>query len=353
MPVPIYRTHRNVDQQRTLRDLQLRLARSLIWLVAVVLISTTGFVIFWGAELPLPERVTLAFWDTLNLISTVGSLHGSLTPGQRGWAALVIIFGLGAVLYAYGNLQALLVGGELGHQFARRTMHKRLEATRGHYIVCGYGEVGSRAAERLHRAGRPLVVVDRARAAAETANEAGYLVVHGDCENEQTLVDAGILRAAGIVATLDGDASNVYLCLIARDLVPSIRIVSRATGPESRRALERAGANRVIVPGEMAGVQLSHQILMPRVSEFVSGAIGDGEYEFAEVEVGGHPGLVGRSLGELDLPNRAEVLVISVHEASGAQVFSPPNERRIAADDVLIVVGREGILDRLRAAEGA
>jgi hypothetical protein len=54
------------------------------------------------------------------------------------------------------------------------------------------------------------------------------------------------------------------------------------------------------------------------VSEFIAAAIGEGEFELAEIGVRDHPELVGKSLDELESVRAAEAIVISIHDEGGA-----------------------------------
>ena len=105
----------------------------------------------------------------------------------------------------------------------------------------------------------------------------------------------------------------------------------------------------MIVPGEIAGVQLSHLLIHPRVSDFIASAIGDGDFEFAELDVSHFPHFVGKSLRELNLTNAARVIVIAVVDERRKFEFSPPADRALSADQTLIVVGPEGAQQRLDA----
>ncbi|MGY8753695.1 MAG: hypothetical protein ACKVIO_07345, partial [Phycisphaerales bacterium] len=60
-------------------------------------------------------QIIEGLWDTLNLVSTVGSLD-ELTTGQKIWAMLVIIVGIGAVLYGFSTMQELLHGKDIHRQ---------------------------------------------------------------------------------------------------------------------------------------------------------------------------------------------------------------------------------------------
>ncbi len=141
----------------------------------------------------------------------------------------------------------------------------------------------------------------------------------------------------------------MYLCLTVREMNRHARIVTRASRDEVRGVLRRAGADRVIVPGELAALQLSHLMLRPKATEFVAAAIGGEEYEFVEVPAQEHPGLVGKSLGELNFPNAADALVVSIVSEGGQQVFNPSADREVGGGDTLVVVCKVGGLARIEA----
>jgi len=344
--VSVLRFQPDRDVARHVRSLRRRFAIAIGMLVGIAVASTAGLVAFGvRADEPIGRRILLAFWDTLNLVSTVGNLEEEFTIAQRLWAMLVIIFGLGAVLYAFGTVQQLLHGPDVRQHIQRLRMQRRLDTLTGHTIVCGYGAVGTQVAAQLRRARATVVVVDRDAARTAAADADGHIAVEADATHEQTLVNCGVERAAGVIATLDRDEANVYLALITRELRPDVRLVSRASGDESARALRRAGADRVIIPGRLAGMQLSHLVLKPRVSDFITAAIGEGEYDFGEVEVREHAFLEGRSLRELDLPRRHGILVIAIVDADRRETFNPPADTRLANGDVLLVVSREGGLE--------
>jgi voltage-gated potassium channel len=153
-----------------------------------------------------------------------------------------------------------------------------------------------------------------------------------------------------LIAALESDAANVYLILMARELQPHLRIVSRAELSETRPRLMRAGADRVIAPSDIAAQQLSQLMLKPHVSEFVATATEKGGgYDFAEMKVAQHPHLHEKTLGELDLSGRAEAIVISVVTEGGKLEFNPRADRVLKSGDTLVLVCREGGLERIES----
>jgi len=103
-----------------------------------------------------------------------------------------------------------------------------LETVKDHFIICGYGRIGSIVARQLQRQHVPLVVVERDPARTQAALDDGALAVEADASREDVLKQVGIDRARGLIAAVGTDAENVYAVLSARVLRPDLFIVGRA-----------------------------------------------------------------------------------------------------------------------------
>ena len=112
-----------------------------------------------------------------------------------------------------------------------RHMTRQVDELRGHFVLCGYGRVGSTVAHELVHDGKPFVVIDVNPASLERARADGHLVVEGDATDDATLRAVGIERAHGLVSTIDSDAQNVYVILSARAIN---RASSSSAGPARR-----------------------------------------------------------------------------------------------------------------------
>ena len=127
-------------------------------------------------------------------------------------------------------------------------MQKTIDAMSGHYIICGFGRIGRQVAADLQEAGRPFLIIESKPERCAMIQERGYRFVDGDATHDETLLDAGIERARGLVGALNDDASNVMVTVSARGLNPKLFIIARAALPESEKKLSRAGADEVISP---------------------------------------------------------------------------------------------------------
>lgn len=334
----------------SIRILRRRLYAAIAVLVITVIVSTLGLLLLGRhGEKPFSIRLLEAFWDTLNLVSTVGSLEEDFTVGQRLWAILIIAFGLGAVLFGFGTLQTL-IQQDFVRLYARRKMKKTLDTMHKHIIVCGYGQVGRAVTADLLKSSERVVIIDEAEAPANAADAAGLSTIQADSTREHTLELAGVRQAQGLVACLDSDAANVYLIMMAREFNPDIRIVARAEREDSCPRMIRAGADQVIVPGDIAGLRMANMLRKPNFSAFMDQIIRGDEYEFAELPLRDHPVFTGKSLRDLDLTGTLDTIVISIVDADGRHSFNPDADRRLGSEDVLLVVSRGSGLERLYAA---
>lgn len=227
-------------------------------------------------------------------------------------------------------------------------MERRIDALSGHVVVAGLGRVGRQAAQELHESRAPFVVVDPGPAAAQLADERGYLFVAGDATEDATLDRAGIRRARGLIVTTANDASNMYIVLSARVLNPGLHIVSRAADEGSVAKLIRAGANRAISPYAIGGHRLAHLILSPAVVDFFETALRRGNETLAIEDLAldeGSPS-AGRAMAELDVRQATGATVLAVLR-QGAPVANPPPDFVLRAGDRLLALGTGDQLERL------
>jgi voltage-gated potassium channel len=266
----------------------------------------------------------------------------------RAWTILLAVSGVGIIFGSVGIVaEAVLSDVVSGRREAKR-MAEHVAGLRDHFILCGYGRVGSTAARELAHSGQRFVVVDVNPASLEQAAADGHLVVNGDATRDAVLREAGIEHARGLVTTIDSDALNVYVTLSARAFSPDLFIVARANQEGAEAKLIQAGANRVVSPYTRAGRQIAELAVRPRVADFIDSALSHGELAFSmeEVEVAAGGPLVGRTIGAL----RDEgIFALAIVRGERDYEANPPPERVLAVGDGLIVSGTAGTLRDLRA----
>ncbi len=241
-----------------------QITKIVLLLLTVVAFGVTGFMTIEG----------WSFFDALYMtvitLSTVGfnEVH-PLTPQGRAFVILLTVIGVGTFFYIITRIAEFIVAGHFVGALGRIRMKKEIDRLKDHYIVCGFGRVGQQVCMELERDGVPFVVIDNNRSSIERCRSCGYLFIEGDASNDETLREAGILRARGLVTATDSDADNVFVTLSAKSLRSDIFVVARANLDDSERKLKKAGADRVISPYAIGGRRLASLLLRPAVVEFL------------------------------------------------------------------------------------
>ncbi|MBW1714557.1 MAG: potassium channel protein [Deltaproteobacteria bacterium] len=292
-----------------------------------------------------------SLYMTIITLSTVG--YGEVReigPGGRVFTVLLIIFGVSIITYTVSLVVETLIAGEIRSVLGRRKVSKKIKSLRDHYIICGYGRIGSIICKGLTRKAIPLMVIEKDEQVLEELEQDKTLCLQGDAAHEETLVEAGIEKAKGLVSVVSSDAENVYICLTARGLNPRLYILSRAEDEASERKLLRAGANKVILPYMLGGRRMVQAIIRPTVSDFLESAVHDQSFELAieELTVGADSSLVNQSLVDSDIRQEMDIIIIGIKQKAGTMIFNPSSQTKIQSDDILIAMGRDKDLERLR-----
>lgn len=321
----------------------IRIRRALIGLALVIVGGTVGYLLLGFGFLD-------ALYQTVTTITTVGFREvRTLDAAGKVFTIVLILAGVGTALYTFGVLLDALVEGHLREYRKGRRMTRHIDSMTDHVIICGWGRVGRACAEYLHDTHRPFVVVDRDARRLENVT---HPHVQGDVTDDAVLRQAGIDRAHALVAALDTDADNVYVTLSARAIRRELVIIARARNEDSKSKLLRAGADRAVNPQLLGGRRMAAFALQPHVAEFLDVVMHDEslDYRIEQVEVLPGSQLAGSDLAMAALPERTGVQLLAVRNGShGEFVANPAPTTRLADHAILIVVGTDSQLSRLRA----
>jgi voltage-gated potassium channel len=312
--------------------------------VVLVLLGTLGF------HHLLHERWHAAFYRTAVTITLTGL---DSEPRGEGAELLTVVLALGGVaIFGYLAAQAVEsiareVWGDARRDKKRRQM---IDELTDHFIICGYGRVGRRAAAEFTASGQSFVVLDTGEEAIEIAKERGVLYHKGSGSDDGDLQQVGIEHARGLLASADSDAENLYITLSARAQRADMMIVARASTSEAERKLLLAGADRVVQPYASAGTEMAKLALKPQVSAFLDlvSSHGGPDLRFEEIEVTDVCPQAGRTIRQLRIRSTTGAVVIALRRPDGTFDVTPNPDETIDAGSVLIAIGTE---DELRALE--
>jgi voltage-gated potassium channel len=311
-------------------------------LVSVIAAGTAGYMLTDG------RGAWDAFYMTILALTTVES-PSHLSRAGQAFTVVLLLGGVGAALYTFTLLATVVVEGGLPKRLQRRRQQRMLETISDHFIICGYGRIGSIVARQFRRQQIPYVVVDRNAERVQEAIEDGALGVEADASREDVLRRVGIERARGLIAAVGTDAENVYAVLSARVLRPDLFIVGRAETEDATLKLKLAGANRVISPYQIGGVQIAQTALRPAVVDFFELATSSESLELAmeEITIAPESTFANRSILDANLRQQYGVIVVGIQREDQKMSFNPEPETPMKPGEKLVVLGRPDALKRL------
>ncbi len=314
--------------------LQQRVVQVSFLLVAVAIVGTLGYVVLEGWSIYDGLYMTMITLATIGY----GEVH-PLSAAGRAFTMVLIVVGVGLVAYGFATLTAFWVEGSVSDVWERRRMELQISKLKDHVVVCGGGQTGRHIAEELQKAGMPFVVIEqdeaRRQALMKTCEHA--LTIAGDATDIEVLKHAGVERAFGLAACMPADKDNLFALLTARDLNPTMRIVTRVIADDANSRLQKVGADAVVSTSRIGALRIASEMLRPHVVSVLDAMLREpSPIRVQEVRVGA--GAAGRRLCDLRMQERAGTIVFAMREAgSRRHIFNPPPERILAEDDILIL----------------
>ena len=309
-------------------------------------VALLGVVIALGvAGYMLIDRWNLvdSFYMVIITISTVGygEIHPQGTAG-RIFTSGLIVFGVATMLYGFGVFAETLADNAFGIYRRERQLQRSLNQLRDHFIICGYGRIGTQVVAEFEDHGVDYVVIDQTEEALERIRTEGRLHIEGDASNEQVLKQAGIERARGLISAVDSDERAVYIVLAARALNPTLYIVARAGRPESIRRLELAGATRTISPYLMAGHRMADLAIRPAMVDVLDTLHhGEAGIGVEEMVVTPSTAAAAKTLEEAGLLASRAAKVLAVRRRDGSLHVNPTGTFRLEEGDLVIALGSQ------------
>ena len=315
----------------------LRFRLAAILLVIVIAVGVTGYTLI--------NRWNLldSFYMVIITISTVGytEVHPQSQAGRLFTSGLIVV-GVATMLYGFGVFAETLADNAFGRYRRERRLQRDLDHLRDHYIICGYGRIGTQIVAEFEDHKVPYVVIDQTEEAVERIRAEGRLHIEGDASKEEILKQAGIERAKGLISAVDSDERAVYIVLAARAFNPSLYIVARAGRRESIRRLELAGATRTISPYLMAGHRMAELAIRPAMVDVLDTLHhAEAGIGVEELVVSPATAAIGKILDASGLLAGDAARVLALRRRDGNLHVNPSGSLRLEEGDLVIALGTE------------
>ena len=312
----------------------------------LLIFGTLGYMIL------LKVSLVDALYMTVITISTVGFGEvGTTSDLSELFSVLMIFLGVGVVGYAFTTVVAMLVEGRLVDLWKGSKMDKKISALDEHYIICGSGELADVIIEKFTKEGLDFLVITDDRADLNDYSHHNILVIEGQATEEEVLEKAGITKAKGLIAALPSEVDNIVTVLTARNLNKDIYIIANSTSKSGSQKLMKVGANKTMSAIEISGKRIASLMIKPNIISFldVVTKVGDVEMDLEEVIVKKGSYLENKDLIAAQIPNKTGLIVLAIkRNIDKKMLFNPPGNYIFETNDVLIVLGREEQVEKLR-----
>lgn len=312
----------------------------------LLILGTLGYMIL------LKVSLVDALYMTVITISTVGFGEvGTTSDLSELFSVLMIFLGVGVVGYAFTTVVAMLVEGRLVDLWKGSKMDKKISALDEHYIICGSGELADVIIEKFIKENLDFLVITDDRDDLDDYSHHDILVIEGHATEEEVLEKAGITKAKGLIAALPSEVDNIVTVLTARNLNKDIYIIANSTSKSGSQKLMKVGANKTMSAVEISGKRIASLMIKPNIISFldVVTKVGDVEMDLEEVIVKKGSYLEKKDLIAAQIPNKTGLIVLAIKRNKDKKMlFNPPGNYIFETNDVLIVLGREEQVEKLR-----
>lgn len=335
-------------------DIRLQLGRALGLFALITVFGAVGYYV-------IEHDRDWSFLDALYMavitVSTVGMKERVHELGATGrvFTIVLVLFGVGAFMYVVTAVANYVIAGELHGYWSQRRMNKQIDQLSGHYIICGYGRMGSQVVRDFQRQKMPVVVIDSDEETLRAAGARGALVVAGDAGDDEVLKKAGVERARGLVTCVADDAGNLMVVLSARELNDKLFIVARVAIERNTSKLLAAGANRVLWPYGLGGRRMAQMALRPNVVEFLEFVMHDEELELwlEEVKIAIGSRLENAAIGSAAVREKTGAMLVAIRQRTGKMLVAPAPDTVLTAGDIAVALGTRDQLQKLRELSAA
>ena len=297
---------------------------------------------------------TESIFFTIVTLSTVGyTIPEEIGMSTKVFTIFLILSGITVGVYALSQLTSFIVEGEIKNIMGVRKRMKKIANLDKHFIVIGAGKTGAFVCRNLLKSHKDFVVIDKnMERLDQLKQELGedILFYRGEIKDENVMINAGMEKASTIILTLPSDVDNLFAVLTAKTINKDIKVIAKANEPESVKKLEYAGIDRILVESEISGNRLAYMATQPNVVTFLETVTraANKELQLEEVEIPEKSWMVDKTLKEISLPSLVNLIVISIQKKENKNIFNPRAETKVTNGDILIVLGEEEKIEKLK-----
>ncbi len=221
--------------------------------------------------------------------------------------------------------------------------------------VIGLGTFGSNVAKELAAKGFPVLAIDNKEIVVNRISSFVTQAIVADATDDIALKDAGIADCDTVIISMGEDIeTSILATLIAKDLGVK-NVIVKCVSPWHSKIAVKIGADKVVYPELEMAKKLAQSMASPNILEQI-----EFSKDYNLVEIIAPEILWGKTIKDSGIRNKYGINIIAikrqtpiVNDDGQADIkeetnVTPAPDDEILENDVLVVVGRQEQIDKLK-----
>jgi trk system potassium uptake protein TrkA len=203
------------------------------------------------------------------------------------------------------------------------------------FAVLGLGTFGARMTEKLCSSGHNVLAIDVDPDKVNTFKNRVTESLIADVSNANVFKEIDIKRFDSIILSLGDHFEDLVMAITHLKQEGANNVVAKANTEIQKNILMRIGADEVIMPERDVALRLAKRLSLSNISNIfeLKG------YILADVNV--PKTMNGKSIVELDLRNRHNLIILLVKKTNSEPEFIVDPKMKLFVGDELAVIGKE------------
>ncbi len=220
------------------------------------------------------------------------------------------------------------------------------------FLVIGIGKYGGSIAKRLSEKGAEVHAFDDNEEHINAIKDDVALAVTLDATDKRALESQNVKDMDAAIVAIGENFEATILCTVHLMELGVKRIISRASGPQQRKILEKIGVTEILSPEDEVAFVVVERMLNPSILSFLQ--LPD-DYEIAEIRA--PKNIIGRTIQDCGLRDKYELTLVTVKRKfdveRGGEVHQeehvlgvPGSDTVIKETDTFVVFGTQRAVAR-------
>jgi trk system potassium uptake protein TrkA len=215
------------------------------------------------------------------------------------------------------------------------------------FLVIGLGRFGASVARTLTEENHSVVGIDTSEDRIQRVSEEIADVIKCDATDADLLDTMGVADYEAVIVCIgEKYIQNSILVTLLLKEKGAKKIIAKASTKTQGRVLSKVGADIIVYPEKDMGERVARSLLSSNIIEFLAVS-----QDVSIIEIPAPDFVIGKNLIELNLRHRHGVTIIGIKNEKGDIIAPPDINYRFAKEDLLILIGENKMLRKLKLTE--